>query len=101
MRLEKLTIMAQQALESAQEAAAQYQHSNVDVEEMLLALLQQEGGVTRPLLQKVGVDPNVIRQGVIEELERMSKVSGVPHGQSMTTRLQKVFTEAFTEANRL
>ncbi len=71
MRLDKLTIMAQEALEAAQGIAEKYQHSNVDVEEMLLALLQQEGGVTRPLFQKIGADPNRIREDVEDELERL------------------------------
>ena len=101
MRLEKLTIMAQEALEAAQVIATQHQHPNMDSEEMLLALLQQEGGVTRPLLQKIGVDPNTIRQDVTTELERMPKVSGTTYGQSMSSRLQKVLSDAFTEANRL
>ncbi len=101
MRLDKLTIMAQEALEAAQGIAEKYQHSNVDVEEMLLALLQQEGGVTRPLLQKIGADPNRIREDVEEELERLPQVSGGTHGQSITARMQKVFTAAFTEADRL
>ncbi len=101
MRLEKLTIMAQEALESAQALAARHQHSNIDVEDMLGALLGQEGGVSRQLLLKVGADPNRIAQDVNTELDRMPKVSGGAPVQSMTSRLQSVFTDAFKEADRL
>ncbi len=101
MRLEKLTIMAQEALESAQASAERYQHNNVDAEEMLLSLLKQDGGVTRPLLQKVGIDPNSIQGDVEQELERQPKVSGGTYGQTITPRLQKIFTDAFSEADHL
>ena len=101
MRLEKLTIMAQEALESAQSIAEQHNHPNVDAEEMLLALLKQEGGVTRPLLQKIGADPNLVVEDVETELERIAKVSTGPYGQALTARLQQIFTQAFTEANKL
>src|SRR5580658_6782873 len=101
MRLEKLTIMAQEALAAAQHIAEHYRHPSVDVEEMLSALLKQDGGVTHPLLQKVGVDPGVISQDVETELARLPQVSGGTYGQSMTARMQKAFTDAFTEADRL
>ncbi|MDR3689200.1 MAG: ATP-dependent chaperone ClpB [Fimbriimonas sp.] len=99
MRLEKLTIMAQEALESGQVLAEQYQHPSVDAEEMLLALLNQEGGVAWPLLQKVGAEPSAVKDAVETELNRISKVSSGPYGQTMTARLQQIFTRAFTEAD--
>ena len=101
MRLEKLTIMAQEALQAAQGYAENYQHPHVDAEEMLLALLKQDGGVSRPLLQKIGADPNLVCEDVEVELERIAHVSNGPYGQTMTGRLQQVFTQAFTEADNL
>lgn len=101
MRREKLTIMADEALESAQALAERYQHSSVDAEEMLLALLQQDGGVTRPLLQKIGADPKRVLEETTDEIERLPKVSGGTHGQSLAPRLQKVFSDAFKEAEAL
>lgn len=101
MRLEKLTIMAQQALESAQTLAEKYNHPNVDSEELLLAMLNQDGGVTRPIIQKIGTEPGLISQEVETELSRIAKVSSGPYGQSITARLQQIFTQAFTEADKL
>ena len=101
MRLEKLTIMAQQALESAQTLAEKYNHPTVDAEELLLAMLSQDGGVARPIIQKIGTEPNLIAQEVETELNRIAKVSSGPYGQTITARLQQIFTQAFTEADKL
>jgi len=100
MRFDKLTIKAQEALQEAQSLAEKFQHGTVDVEHLLVAMLQQESGVSRPILQKVGADPDHIRTSVESELAHSSKVSG---GQqpSMTNRLQKVLADAFKEAERL
>jgi len=75
--------MADEALESAQALAEKYQHSSVDAEEMLLALLQQDGGVARPLMQKIGADPNQIWEDVNGPIDLLPKVSGGTHGQSL------------------
>ena len=93
--------MAQQALESAQTLAEKYNHPTVDAEELLLAMLSQDGGVARPIIQKIGTEPNLIAQEVETELNRIAKVSSGPYGQTITARLQQIFTQAFTEADKL
>ncbi len=101
MRLDQLTIMAQEAFASAQATADQFHHTNVDVEEMLYSLLKQDGGVTHPLLQKIGADPSAIATDVQLELERQPQASTGAYGQTMTPRLQKTISDAFSEASRL
>ena len=102
MRFEKLTIKAQEALQAAQSIAEKRQHANVDVEHMLLGMLDQEGGVTRPILQKIGTDPGTIRAGLNAYLDSAAKVSGASsYGANLTSRLQQVFTVAFSEADKL
>jgi ATP-dependent Clp protease ATP-binding subunit ClpB len=101
MRFDRLTIKAQEALQHAQEVAERLQHSQVDVEHLLVALLQQEGGIARPILQKVGADPDLIRSDVQSDLDRAAKVSGGQGANSFTSRVQRVFQEATTEAERL
>ena len=54
MRFDKLTIRAQEAFQEAQGLTQNFQHSTIEVEHLLLALLIKEG-VTRPLLEKLGV----------------------------------------------
>jgi ATP-dependent Clp protease ATP-binding subunit ClpB len=53
----KWTVKAGEALQTAQSLAAQYNHQEIDVEHLLLALLQQNEGTTTPLLQKLEATP--------------------------------------------
>ena len=101
MRFDKLTIRAQEALQNAQGVAERLSHSQVDTEHLLLALVEQEDGVARPILLKVGADPNAIRTDLQRDLDRQAKVSGAVTGGSMTGRLQRTFQDAFGEAERL
>ncbi|MBX7131865.1 MAG: ATP-dependent chaperone ClpB [Fimbriimonadaceae bacterium] len=96
MRFDKLTIKSQEAFQDAQTRAANFQHQAIDAEHLLLALLAQEGGVVRPLLEKLSVDPDRLSRDLEAELERQAKVSGAAaHGASITNRLQQIFNEAF------
>ncbi|HEY1893112.1 MAG TPA: Clp protease N-terminal domain-containing protein, partial [Chthoniobacterales bacterium] len=55
MRIDRYTQKMQEALQSAQDFAAQWQSPEIGNEHFLLALLDQAEGVTRPLLEKIGV----------------------------------------------
>jgi ATP-dependent Clp protease ATP-binding subunit ClpB len=102
MRLEKLTIKAQEALQAAQELATNYQHSTVDVEHLLLALLTQDEGITLPILRKVGVDPDLVRRSMEDTLSRASKVSNAGSvASSLSPTLQKLLADSGKEADRL
>ena len=102
MRFDKLTIKAQEAIQDAQNVATRFQNSTLDVEHLLLALLEQDGGTTGPLLEKVGVDPNRVRAAVSEELARVPKVQGAGnYGSAMSNRLSKVFNDAFSDAEKM
>ncbi len=102
MRFDKLTIKAQEALQDAQNVATRFQHSTLDVEHLLLALLEQNGGTTNALLEKIGIDADRVRIELNQEMEKLPKVQGAAsYGSSMSSRLQKVTNEAFTEADRM
>ena len=76
MRVEKFTQKMQEALQAAQDLASQTQSSEITNEHFLLALLDQTDGVTRPLLEKLGVAPAALEARIRGELERRPKVSG-------------------------
>ncbi len=102
MRMDKLTIKAQEAVQQAQSLAERSQNVQIDVEHLLAALLQQTDGVTGPLLQKLGVTIGLLAQQVEAEIGRLPKVAGTAeHGASVTPRLRTVFNSAFTEAERM
>ena len=102
MRFDKLTIKAQEAVQDALQIAERYRHPAVDSEHLMLALLQQEGGVVPSILQKLGVMPRLIQNPIEQELARRPQVSGASTaGGQITQRLKVVFDTAFDEAMRL
>ncbi|MFN8220947.1 MAG: ATP-dependent chaperone ClpB [Fimbriimonadales bacterium] len=102
MRLDKLTVKAQQAVSASTQVAERFQHQNVDVEHLLLAMLEQDDGIARPLLDRVGVQTAAVKAEIESELERAPKVKGAEaYGQNLATRAQKVLQEAFKEADAM
>ena len=86
IRFDKLTIKAQEALQSAQEIAQKLDHQEVDCEHVLSALIQQPDGLVRPLLEKLGAAPDAILQKLDEELNRRSQVHGIDSTQIYFSR---------------
>jgi ATP-dependent Clp protease ATP-binding subunit ClpB len=76
IRPDKMTIKTQEALATAQESAARLGHGAIEPEHLLLSLLDQEGGLVAPILQKVGANPSHIKAKTEEALNRLPKVSG-------------------------
>jgi ATP-dependent Clp protease ATP-binding subunit ClpB len=101
MRLDKFTIKSQEALQQAQETAAELGHQEVGSEHVLAALLAQPEGVVPPLLQKLGVQPAQVAAEVKRELDRLPKVSGVVGGEYLSQRLKKALDQAWSEAQKL
>ena len=102
MRFDKLTLKAQEAVQEAQSSAERFKHSTVEVEHLLYALLIQQEGVTRPLLEKLSIDSDSVKDQVHKELEELPKVSGsTQYGGTIGSRLSKVFTDAFSIADEM
>jgi ATP-dependent Clp protease ATP-binding subunit ClpB len=76
MRLDKLTLKTREALVAAQAEAARTGQPEMQPEHVLLALLEQEGGLTAPLIKKVGSDPARIAAELQEEIDRLPKQQG-------------------------
>ena len=87
MDLGRWTVNAGAALQEAQSLAAQYQHQEIDVEHLLLALLGQSEGTTTPLLQKLEANVGNLQHDLEGELARRPKQVGVESGRMMSTRL--------------
>ena len=104
MDINRLTEKAQEALRAAQSEATRLGHQQLDVEHLLLALLDQEGGLARSVLDKTGVDADVVRQRLETELARLPKVSSTTGGTGevyIAGRLNKVLVQAEDEAKQL
>jgi ATP-dependent Clp protease ATP-binding subunit ClpB len=102
MNIEKFTLKAQEALQEAKAIAERRNHQQIDVEHLLLALLLQKEGIVLPILQKLGVNSDLMLSQLEEELNRMPKVTGGGAGQVyLSNRLNEIFNMAWKETERL
>ncbi|MFP3091003.1 ATP-dependent chaperone ClpB [Treponema sp. TIM-1] len=101
MDYEKLTIKAQEALNEASAIAQKDDHSQVDVEHVLLALLRQTDGIVLPILERIGVDtPQIIR-----DTEALAAASPKIYGEAaqlyFSSAASRVLAKAEAEAASL
>src|SRR5467141_1424762 len=100
MRLEKLTEKAQEALQEAADLARTLGQQAIEPEHLILALIRQEDGVGRTLLERAGVSVQALEPALVSVIERFPKVSG--GGQPyLSPALQKALDQAEQEADRL
>ncbi|MBM3321037.1 MAG: ATP-dependent chaperone ClpB [Candidatus Eisenbacteria bacterium] len=100
----RLTEKSHEALQAAQARAVERGHQETDGEHLLLALLDQEGGLFPRILERMEVAPEAVKAEVERELARRPRVSG-PGAETgkiyVTQRLQKLLLKAEEEAERL
>jgi len=101
MRIDKFTQKMQEALPAAQDLAAQSNHQEITNEHLLSALLDQMDGIARPLLEKVGVNSNQLRDGLRVELDRRPKVHGASVDLRLANELRSVLDGAEKEMAKL
>jgi len=101
MKQERFTEQAQEALAASQELVRQYQHSQWDVEHILLALLQQEKGLVGDIFAELGVDIEKVKQEIAAALEKTPKVSYDTGQLYATPRIANLIRAAGEEADRL
>jgi len=102
MRLDKLTIKAQEALQAAQSVTEKNSQQQIEPEHLLLALIQQKEGVVVPVLKNLGVDPNMPAGELETAITKIPKVYGAGRGQPyLSPRLNQILEQAFKEAERL
>jgi ATP-dependent Clp protease ATP-binding subunit ClpB len=78
MRMDRLTSKFQMALADAQSLAVGRDHQYIEPAHVMVALLDQQGGGLRHLLDKAGVNVNRLRSRLGESLDRLPKVEGTP-----------------------
>jgi ATP-dependent Clp protease ATP-binding subunit ClpB len=101
MRPDRLTIKAREALDAAQTTARQRGHQQLTPLHLLLALLEQTGGVVRPIIQRLGVDAAGLVAAVREELEKVPQVKGAAGAQLyMAPELASALDEAEKQARQ-
>ena len=76
MRTDRLTTQFQLALADAQSLAVGQDHQFMEPVHVLLALLEQESGSTRPLLLQAGVQLDSMQAALRQQLQSLPKVQG-------------------------
>ncbi|MFO7676088.1 MAG: ATP-dependent chaperone ClpB [bacterium] len=99
MDLNRFTEKAQEALVAAQAGAQRFEHSELDAEHILLALLEQEEGLVPQLLAKAGLEPAQVLQHIQASLRDRPKVTGGTQ-LSMSARANRALQSAEAEAKR-
>ena len=102
MRLDKLTIKAQEALAEAMGAASDRGHSEISSLHILAALLDQKQGAVPSVLQRLGVPAEQVRGQIEQRLERLPRVSGPGAASAaLGAGAQQALTAAWRTAQEL
>jgi ATP-dependent Clp protease ATP-binding subunit ClpB len=76
MHSDRFTIKSQEAIQAAQRLAGARRNPQVAPVHLLLALLEQEGGIVVPVLKRLGVDPESVRARANQQLDGFPVVTG-------------------------
>ncbi|GHO93305.1 chaperone protein ClpB [Reticulibacter mediterranei] len=98
MKIEKFTDKAREGIHEASELAQRLNHSQIEPEHLLDALLKQQGGIVPQVIQKAGGDVQTTQRVLNNELERLPRVYGGSE-PSISQRLRKVLEDAWNEMN--
>ena len=90
MRMDKLTSKFQLALADAQSLALGKDHQFIEPIHVMLALIDQEGGSIRPLLMQTGVQVNIVRNELVQEIGRLATVSGSGGDVQISSQLSQL-----------
>jgi ATP-dependent Clp protease ATP-binding subunit ClpB len=99
MRLDKFTLRAQEAIQSAIELAERNQNQSVEPEHLLAAMFEQPEGIVRPILGKLGVNLQVVVNDTQAAIARFPRVEGGQ--QYFSPRLSQVFTATQKLADKM
>src|ERR1700722_13161462 len=100
LRLDKLTVKAQEALQAAQELTARSGQQQIEPVHILWALAAQGDGVVPPLLEKLGTPPAALASEAEKQIDRLPKISGAGE-QYLSKAANDLLQRAFDEAQRL
>ena len=105
---DKFTEKAQEVLTNSYQILMEARHSQLDVEHILMAMLQQKDGITPQVLERLAADENLVRRAVQDKLDVTPKLAypsggfqGINVSMYITPRLQQLFATADAERQRL
>ncbi len=106
----KFTTKSQEAIINAQILAQEYGQANIEALHLLASLLEQSESLVLPILKKINVNPEEVKNKVFDEIEKLNKTnnknSNIPGGDgantvSGTAETAMVLERAKKEADRM
>jgi len=101
MNYERLTIKAQEAINDASAIAQKEDHSQLEIEHMLLALLRQQDGIVAPLVERIGTDVGRLAFDTEALLKQTPKAYGEAVQLHFSSAASKILAKAEAEAAAL
>ena len=98
IRWEKLTVKSQQAMQQAQERAAEQGNPEIVPTHLLLALIEDREGVIPAVLGKIGVPTERLENSLHQIEQKLPRVAGSSTQPGVSQALNKVVDQAFKEA---
>jgi ATP-dependent Clp protease ATP-binding subunit ClpB len=98
----RLTVKAQEIVQTAIEIAQNYNNQIVEPQHLLAAIAQETGNVAESIIKKTGGNFSAVKIKINQLLESLPKVSGTGLGnQQMSQNLAKLFDIAADESRNL
>jgi len=102
MRMDRLTLKAQDAVNTAQDIATAMNHYEIQPEHLLKALTSQDGGIFSSLSQKIGTSASAIEAELNQVLDTLPRQTGAgPGGGAMSQNLRQILNDAWNETTGL
>ena len=101
MRPDKYTEQAQEVMRASQALVNEMQHTQWDVEHLVVALLEQQGGLVPDIMEKLGADSSGLASRFRQALTKTPKVAYSGQNIYITPRISKLQERALAEMNRL
>jgi len=99
IRWDKFTVKAQEAVQRGNELASEHGNPELLPLHLLAALLEDKEGIVPPVLEKIGIGPQLVLNELYQEMERLPKVSGGAAQAALSQAANQLLDRAFKEAD--
>ena len=100
MTQNKMTMKANEALQNAMSLATEYNHQEIGIEHLLSALIGQEEGLVRPILQQLEINIGALESEIKKAMDKRPKVQGVSQVY-LSSELNQALNRAEKEASKM
>lgn len=101
MNLQKLTLKAQESLQTATEIANSYNNQAIEPVHIFAALMQDSANIVPQIILKIGANADIIKIKINDFIEKLPKVSGITGQNYFSQQTNEMFDIAFKEAQKM